>query len=94
MDWMDSASIDWLKKALPCRSSLRWYIGTNYRKLTLATPNYGYEKRQKELAKKKKKEDKLRAKSERKNHQPDGITMLPSDAQSEETIAGTAPPSR
>jgi hypothetical protein len=33
----------------------------------LATPNYGYEKRQKELAKKRKKEDKLRAKSERKS---------------------------
>jgi len=29
----------------------------------LATPNYGYEKRQRELAKKKKKEDKLRAKA-------------------------------
>ena len=33
----------------------------------MATPNYGYEKRQKELAKKRKKEDKLRAKSERKS---------------------------
>lgn len=32
----------------------------------MATPNYGYEKRQKELAKKKKKEEKLKAKSERK----------------------------
>lgn len=32
----------------------------------MATPNYGYEKRQKELAKKKKKEDKLKEKSERK----------------------------
>ncbi|MBP6598066.1 MAG: hypothetical protein KA216_01290 [Giesbergeria sp.] len=29
----------------------------------MATPNYGYEKRQRELAKKKKKEEKLRAKS-------------------------------
>jgi hypothetical protein len=29
----------------------------------LATPNYGYEKRQKELAKKRKKEEKLRARS-------------------------------
>jgi len=46
----------------------------------LATPNYGYEKRQKELAKKKKKEEKLKAKSERKvgdtgpddSNQPDG----------------------
>ena len=32
----------------------------------VATPNYGYEKRQKELAKKRKKEDKLKAKAERK----------------------------
>jgi hypothetical protein len=38
----------------------------------LATPNYGYEKRQKELAKKRKKEDKLKAKAERKNDSPDG----------------------
>ncbi len=36
----------------------------------MATPNYGYEKRQRELAKKKKKEDKLRAKaSERRPEQ-------------------------
>lgn len=33
------------------------------RNITLATPNYGYEKRQRELAKKKKKEDKARAKA-------------------------------
>jgi hypothetical protein len=32
----------------------------------LATPNYGYEKRQKELAKKRKKEDKLKSKTERR----------------------------
>lgn len=37
----------------------------------MATPNYGYEKRQRELAKKQKKEEKLRAKNERKLH-PDG----------------------
>jgi len=37
----------------------------------LATPNYGYEKRQKELAKKRKKEDKLKAKAERKLDSPD-----------------------
>ena len=33
----------------------------------MATPNYGFEKRQKELAKKRKKEDKLKAKADRKN---------------------------
>ena len=32
----------------------------------MATPNYGYEKRQKELAKKRKKEDKLKAKADKK----------------------------
>jgi hypothetical protein len=32
----------------------------------LATPNYGYEKRQRELAKKQKKQEKLKAKAERK----------------------------
>ncbi len=36
----------------------------------MATPNYGYEKRQKELAKKKKKEDKLKAKADRKSGVP------------------------
>jgi len=32
----------------------------------LATPNYSYEKRQKELAKKRKKEDKFKEKTQRK----------------------------
>ena len=36
----------------------------------MATPNYGYEKRQKELAKKKKKEEKLKAKADRKTGAP------------------------
>jgi hypothetical protein len=36
----------------------------------VATPNYGYEKRQRELAKKKKKEEKLRAKADRKGDLP------------------------
>lgn len=33
----------------------------------MPTPNYGFEKRQKELAKKRKKEDKLKAKADRKS---------------------------
>jgi hypothetical protein len=41
-------------------------VSPHLRKITLATPNYGYEKRQKELAKKRKKEDKLKSKTERK----------------------------
>jgi hypothetical protein len=45
----------------------------------LATPNYGYEKRQKELAKKRKKEDKLKSKSERKvGGDYDGVSADPS----------------
>lgn len=36
----------------------------------MATPNYGYEKRQRELAKKKKKEEKLRAKTQRRPDEP------------------------
>ena len=62
----------------------RWYSPINQRKHTLATPNYGYEKRQKELAKKKKKEEKLKNKAERK---PDDGT--PNDAA--EQSAGGAP---
>jgi len=36
----------------------------------LATPNYGYEKRQRELAKKQKKQEKERAKAERRQLPP------------------------
>jgi len=43
----------------------------------MATPNYGYEKRQKELAKRKKKEEKLKDKAARKLS-PNG-DELPSD---------------
>jgi hypothetical protein len=45
----------------------------------LATPNYGYEKRQKELAKKRKKEDKLKAKADRKHDEPGDESGLESD---------------
>jgi len=44
----------------------------------LATPNYGYEKRQKELAKKLKKEEKLKLKAERKSGE--GVDMTPNEA--------------
>ena len=55
----------------------------------MATPNYGFEKRQKELAKKRKKEDKLKAKSDRKSG------LLPEDGSEvdgEVNDAGTAAP--
>jgi len=53
----------------------------------LATPNYGYEKRQKELAKKRKKEDKLKAKAERKTDTPDDL-----DQAGIEPLAENGPP--
>ncbi len=55
----------------------------------MATPNYGFEKRQKELAKKRKKEDKLKAKSDRKSGllADDG-----SEIEGEEGDVGTAVP--
>lgn len=53
----------------------------------MATPNYGYEKRQKELAKKRKKEDKLKAKADKKTGGPD------SDAPDDEgQEGGNVPP--
>ena len=49
----------------------------------MATPNYGYEKRQKELAKKRKKEDKLRDKADRKAGIPSdsGGGQMPQDGE-------------
>ena len=43
----------------------------------MATPNYGYEKRQKELAKKRKQEDKLKAKAGRKVGDPGYVEGAP-----------------
>ena len=52
------------------------------RRQNLATPNYSYEKRQKELAKKRKKEEKLKRKAEK------GDSPLPSsDAQTSDQPA-------
>jgi len=54
----------------------------------LATPNYGYEKRQKELAKKQKKADKLKEKTERKTHGPEdeaGTSDMPESEAAAET---------
>ena len=52
----------------------------------MATPNYGFEKRQKELAKKRKKEDKLKAKSDRKSG------LLPEDGGEVDAEEGDANP--
>ena len=53
----------------------------------MATPNYGYEKRQKELAKKRKKEDKLRAKADRKA----GVPGSPDEGDGAEEGQGEQP---
>jgi hypothetical protein len=70
------------------------FINLKIWKTILATPNYGYEKRQKELAKKRKKEDKLRAKADRKSDvgddSGDGQDSAPDNA--ENASVGTAPP--
>ena len=54
----------------------------------MATPNYGYEKRQKELAKKRKKEDKLKAKGDRKT----GVGFEGEGAPEDGSEAGAPPP--
>lgn len=58
----------------------------------MATPNYGYEKRQKELAKKQKKEDKARAKAERKLN-PSTAGLMPGDPESDMASLERDPPS-
>ena len=60
----------------------------------LATPNYGFEKRQKELAKKRKKEDKLKAKSDRKSGllAEDGSEIEVEDGDVDTAALGAAQP--
>ena len=52
----------------------------------MAKPNYSFEKRQRELAKKKKKEEKLKEKAGRKVGEP-----APDELPGEETTTGAAP---
>ena len=61
----------------------------------LATPNYGFEKRQKELAKKRKKEDKLKAKSDRKSGllAEDGSEVEGDEGDANTAAPGAAQPS-
>ena len=90
---MDSA---WAMRAAPVTVALcigikalskllHW--AATYKGATLATPNYGFEKRQKELAKKRKKEDKLKAKSERKS---DPLSEDGTPVHGEEVESGSA----
>ncbi|BCO27632.1 hypothetical protein MIZ03_2521 [Rhodoferax lithotrophicus] len=53
----------------------------------MATPNYGYEKRQKELAKKKKKEEKLKEKAQRKVGE--GTGDIPPTAEESSVVTGS-----
>ena len=57
----------------------------------MATPNYGYEKRQKELAKKKKKEEKLREKANRKLS-PSSDGLDPGDTETDVASLELDPP--
>lgn len=57
----------------------------------MATPNYNYEKRQRELAKKKKKEDKLKEREARKNS-PGEFGQDPDHAQSPDGPTPQEPP--
>jgi hypothetical protein len=54
----------------------------------LATPNYGYEKRQRELAKKKKKEEKARAKAAGKPYDESGQASGDADRAPDQAAAG------
>lgn len=54
----------------------------------MATPNYGFEKRQRELAKKRKKEEKLKAKADRKVGPGEGGDEVEND-QSDGAAPGT-----
>ena len=55
----------------------------------MATPNYGYEKRQKELAKRKKKEEKLKDKAARKLN-PGSDDLAPDDDSDEPVVTDAA----
>jgi len=58
----------------------------------MATPNYSYEKRQKELAKKRKKEDKLKQKTQRKTS--DGEPGNEDATEAEGPATPTQPPEK
>jgi len=58
----------------------------------LATPNYGYEKRQKELAKKKKKEEKLKEKAQRKVGEGAASDAPDNDGEADAPAEGGNPP--
>lgn len=75
------------------RGLVQWIVpDISRKKHALATPNYGFEKRQRELAKKQKKEEKLQAKALRKTGT--GVDHPADDAPGEQPAAdaGGQPP--
>lgn len=78
------------KKAL--KKLLHW--AAQIKGAILATPNYGFEKRQKELAKKRKKEEKLKAKSDRKSGllAEDGSEIVGGEGDVDNAAPGTVVP--
>lgn len=57
----------------------------------MATPNYGYEKRQRELAKKRKKEEKALRKAQGGSAQPEGEQAPEADGDPPASEPGTEP---
>jgi hypothetical protein len=75
----------WKKKIIRLRESkltnaiMLFYI-TDSERIFMPTPNYKYEKRQKEIAKKKKNEEKLKRKLVKKPNEP---TVIPQEVKDE-----------
>lgn len=71
-------------------SMRRWCVSATQKEHALATPNYGYEKRQRELAKKRKAEEK---KQKKQQGGPTGHDDNPStDAPAEQASDAPQPP--
>ena len=57
----------------------------------MATPNYSYEKRQRELAKKRKKEEKAARKASGSQHSSTESAEAPAEGRAKDTPAGETP---
>ncbi len=66
-------------------------IGT-LRSSALATPNYSYEKRQRELAKKRKAEEKRQKKGPRLDHAPDDADRVDGEPSTPPALPSQLPP--
>ena len=72
---------------------MNWYSASNNLKVHFGNTQYGYEKRQKELAKKKKKEEKLKHKADRKTGAPGEDGAGDDESQPDTVQPADAPPS-